>query len=625
MANGRLYEIRSALAPSKMTLDVRGGGDVNGANVQIYAVNHGNAQKFYVCDEGDGCSIRALGSGRYVDVYDGDVSTPGANVQIYDDNDTRAQRWKMTKKGTQTVDGVTCDVVTFGAGNGSACVLDVHNSVASNSTNVQIWTSTGATAQLWVLYPTTALDSNLPVPDPQGMSTELGGAQHTSIPFSNPITVYPRWAASSSWAGQNAYEITWKYRYLRGTDQKWSGGAGGQQYVTGSGWKDVDVYSEVGSNGLTCWDRNGITIDYDFADGYKEYEVYYRVRAKTADGSVVSDTDFGYCFFPRNPQITVTSIGWAGDGLHIGFTSDYPWGLIDTETRSVKLDGVEVLKQSAKMANGTYNPTTKGSDGSFIVPVENLTAIPKDGAKVELSFRAGTDRSYSAWGLLPWNTATGTVAYDAGTVDVKPTYKLNNKGLTLDLAVPYAEGVRMWMVYDGKSVELEGTVSDGKTSFTALYPFDMEFAFLTSYTNGSEWGTDYTAISDMQSPRAHCWNWDGGFIALWLDTELVKESRSYAVQADEHVLSGREHPAISFLASSEGRSFTSVTSTVTGVLMPDDKYGCTADDVEELLAAGHATYRSPSGRIATVAVTSADVTRSHSHVEVSIGQTEEQL
>lgn len=45
-----LYEIRSMLLTS-MTIDVAGGKAVNGANVQIYASNDTNAQKFLITEE----------------------------------------------------------------------------------------------------------------------------------------------------------------------------------------------------------------------------------------------------------------------------------------------------------------------------------------------------------------------------------------------------------------------------------------------------------------------------------------------------------------------------------------------------------------------------------------------
>ena len=66
-----VYEIRFAKATG-MALDVPGSSKDNGANIQLWTVNHSNAQVFYL-DESDtygagGFSIRNVYSGKYVTV-----------------------------------------------------------------------------------------------------------------------------------------------------------------------------------------------------------------------------------------------------------------------------------------------------------------------------------------------------------------------------------------------------------------------------------------------------------------------------------------------------------------------------------------------------------------------------
>ena len=165
------YEIRYANAP-KMAVDVNGASAVKGANVQLYSVNHSNAQVFYIdLEDTDSWSIRNVYSGMYVDV-NGAAATRGTNVQQWTDNDSRAQRWKIYETGdTMTVDGVTCPIVRFGSyvtEDADTYYLDVNGAMTTNKTNVQIWNNNGTAAQVFALYPTTKQDTHLPVPSAFG-------------------------------------------------------------------------------------------------------------------------------------------------------------------------------------------------------------------------------------------------------------------------------------------------------------------------------------------------------------------------------------------------------------------------------------------------------------------------
>lgn len=613
--SGGVYEVRSYLSPSKMTLDAEAAKHVNGTNLQIYAVNHTNAQKFYLADEGDGWSIRNVESGKYVDVT-GDDMKSGTNVQLYEDNDTRAQRWKVAEYGTAEIDGKKCEVVEFGAGNSAKYNMDVYGAVNSNGTNVQIYAANHTKAQQWALWSTCATDPNMPVPCNIKLAYKVGGDSYVNVKQPDDSdefgTLHPTWQCSDAWVtdGSNSYRWRWRKRYMKGTTSSW------QPWGAWTDWETASAYSE----GTSAWETHGFDVGYKFSDNIKNCQVEIQVCSQgvedNATENIASDAADQVCGVIRRPTVTVTGAAWACDGLRVSYETDYPYGTIAIHLKTLEFAGSSALKKAIDVS---------ARSGTFLIPQSGIKSQPADGATATMTFALGNDQCATFGGGDVSGSAT--VAYDAGTVDVAPAYRLNDNGLALDLTVPHANTVRMWMVYDGKTVELEGTVANGETSFSALYPFDMDFALFTSYisSDGSEWGTDYTVIPDLESPRAHAWNWDGGFLALWLDAEFVKESRSYGVQADEHVLVGREHPVVSFLSSSEGRSFTSVTSSITGVLMDDDKYGCTADDVEELLAAGHVTYRSPAGRIATVAIKAAEVTQRRLYAEVSVDQTEEQL
>jgi hypothetical protein len=623
---GKAYEIRSYLAPTSLCLDVDGASKANGANVMLGTVNHGNNQKFYVVDEGDGYSIKDMNGGKYIDVAGGTFAS-GSNVQIYSDNDSRAQRWKLSKAGSKAIDGQACDVVSFGAGNGTSYWMDVSDAIAANRQNVQIWAGNGSDAQKWVLVPTDRVDASLPAPAAPGLDYVPG--TYSTVVYKRPASkLYPHWNSTKAWVASslNIFQLRWRKRYKKGATQTWT------DWTDWTDWaKTTNVvnYGVLASGAPMVWDATGIAADYTFADGYvnEEIEVQVRGAVLNSDGTVelISEACDGTKSVIRRPKTTITQVGWSNDGLRVGFETDYPFGGLLTAVFAVKFDGKSALVKNTEIANGLFEPTTTGAKGSFVIPVENLKAAPKDGAKLNLLVYTANDEL----GIATEGDQTrydGTVEYDAGTVDVTPTVTLIKEGLLFKAVVPYADTVKMWLTVGDDVRELEGTVEGGTTVFMGAFPFGDSFTLSTSYVNadGTEWGTDTTEFK-LDAPKCHAWNWDGGYLILWLDTDYLTEKRSYSTQSEEHVLAGRSKPVVSYLADSDGDNELGITSTVTGVLMPDDAYGCTADDVESLLKAGHVTYRSPQGRMVSVAVTSADVTVSHSYTEVSIDHTEEQL
>lgn len=122
-------------------LDVVGGSDSNGANVQQYEGNGTLAQKFLLeYDEGTGYYTLTNGqSGKVLEVQ-GAADWDGANVAQYDSNGTAAQRWTIEDLGSG-------QYALRSAVGGK--VLDVAGVSSENGANVQVWSWSDTPNQKW--------------------------------------------------------------------------------------------------------------------------------------------------------------------------------------------------------------------------------------------------------------------------------------------------------------------------------------------------------------------------------------------------------------------------------------------------------------------------------------------
>lgn len=135
------YTFGSKLNTS-MKVDVSGASRSNYGNVQIWANNGTNAQKWKVTHDSSGyVTLTSVNSGKVLDV-NGGVSANGTNVQQYDSNGTYAQKWIAVKNSDGSY--------TFQSALAENVVLDVNGGSSANGTNVQLYTSNGTNAQKWV-------------------------------------------------------------------------------------------------------------------------------------------------------------------------------------------------------------------------------------------------------------------------------------------------------------------------------------------------------------------------------------------------------------------------------------------------------------------------------------------
>ena len=136
-----MYTFGSKLNTS-MKMDVSGASRSNYGNVQIWAGNGTNAQKWKVTHDSNGyVTLTSVNSGKVLDV-NGGVSANGTNVQQYDSNGTYAQKWIAVKNSDGSY--------TFQSALAENAVLDVNGGSSANGTNVQSYTSNGTNAQKWV-------------------------------------------------------------------------------------------------------------------------------------------------------------------------------------------------------------------------------------------------------------------------------------------------------------------------------------------------------------------------------------------------------------------------------------------------------------------------------------------
>ena len=139
-----VYTIASSLNQN-IVLDVAEVSKNSGANIQVWTAGNSENQLWYIKSLGSGLySVRALHSGRYINVA-GSGKANGTNLQQWN-NDTPNgdEKWRITNNGDGTYTFIA-------AVNGLA--LDLANGKAANGQNVQCWQTNGSGAQKWSLIP----------------------------------------------------------------------------------------------------------------------------------------------------------------------------------------------------------------------------------------------------------------------------------------------------------------------------------------------------------------------------------------------------------------------------------------------------------------------------------------
>lgn len=593
-----VYEIRYANAP-KMALDVYGASATKGANVQLYSVNHSNAQVFYIdLEDTDSWSVRNVYSGMYVDV-NGAAATRGTNVQQWTQNSTRAQRWCIVETGdTMTVDGVTCPIVKFGSyvtEDADTYYLDVNGAMTTNKTNVQIWSKNGTAAQVFALYPTTRQDTHLPVPSTQGWTGSVGGTDY-AFQRAASTTLYPAWLGTQSWASNttNGFEGRWRERTMDSETATWGD------------WSDVTAWADLATtrDGTSYWLTAGLPATLATGTKDRQYEFQLRAfagagtnRARGLEASMTLDAVVV-------PVVTLSAAGFGPDGLRIPYTSDYDGGTTNVRLTSIVVDGQEMLARAVDYSGLAVS-------GNLDVPTDALTGWVDDGATLAVTYQVGNDQT----ALYPdVYDATVAVSYDAGSVTVTPTLTpVDGRRLKVEVG---GDVTGAW--YRAGGVLHEAEVVGGVAYVD--YPFG-EFDLFVSVDDGTDWGVAHVALAAGSGILAnqrpcHAWSWDGGSFLLEYDTELLATERTITPLSETFALNGREYQNVYFQGNLASE-FKAV-----GIL-----YGGLTESTKaqllELARAHHVTYRAPNGDVATAAVTDIGYQEQFGITKVEVTMTEE--
>jgi hypothetical protein len=115
-------------------LDVAGGVNANGTNVQIFTCNGSRAQQWGFSRGRRNISISSNTGGRCLDVAGG-VNANRTNVQLFDCNGSKSQQWAYTKRKEIR--------------NAMGRCLDVATGVSANQRNVQIFDCNRTKSQQW--------------------------------------------------------------------------------------------------------------------------------------------------------------------------------------------------------------------------------------------------------------------------------------------------------------------------------------------------------------------------------------------------------------------------------------------------------------------------------------------
>lgn len=584
LRSGGTYEVRSML-DTTMAVDVRGAAKTKGANVQLYKANGSNAQKFQLTDEGDGWSVRNIGSGMYVDVAGGSAQ-PGSNVQQWTDNDSRAQRWDVTQIGTTTVNGTECAVVRLGAFNATGLVMDVKGAMTTNSANVQIYTANASDAQAFALLPTSATDPNMPAPSGIGLATEVGGPSLANVWAQG--TVYPTWSCPSSWAssGANHYEWRWSSRTL-GADGSWSAWSGPGAWVA----------APVAVQGDQAWVADG--LPGTVSGKALQYQVEVRAVGVGETSSVRSSPASGVAQVDFRPTLAISGLTWTRDGLRVDYSSDYAAGTVDLDVRSVTSLGLPIVAEPHR--TGFVDPI-----GSATIPVGDVNAFPSDGSLATVQVAVSTDVRRSSDVLefedVPVTVPPGTIelGLEAGAVS-------GTGGLPVTTDVAAA----LTLVAGGRAYPL-GT----GTEWDVPFPYDEPFEVRAYATSGADWGVETLRYPHgVTAPaRAHGWLGASGLVTLALrrdeDPELAVDATAEPSRAS---LAGRSRPSVWFGTAIE------VQRPVAALLVEGET--ATWDEVRALVGT-RCLYRAPYGGVARVAVTGARAERTLRATSVTIDQEE---
>ena len=350
-SNG-FYKLISYLNQSK-AIDVNGGTLKNGSNIQLYASNSSNAQKFKIIKNDDGTySIRSFDGLWTFDV--GSNTNPGANVQLYQPNDSNAQKFYFEKVNISDVETGYYNIESVQNEN---MVIGVSNKALANYKNVEIREKTDYNYTKWYIkkierdvYNIYNADSRVLVLDVSGNSKSNG----TNIQlYAANKSVAQKWIIRKNDDGTYKFVGIASNRVL---DIK------GSNAVVGA---NIQLYSENGTDAQ----KFRITST-QVSEHLKEYEagdyVIKNSNGKALDISSASKANGAnvQLYTSNNTKAQVWRLKYNGDGEYVISSLINPKLVLTASSNNVV---------SSKVTNSDYQKWFFDKDGSTTLIMNKAT------------------------------------------------------------------------------------------------------------------------------------------------------------------------------------------------------------------------------------------------------------
>lgn len=584
LSDGGTYKIVSAVAED-MVLDVQGASTANGANVMLHPSNDGSNQR-WIAQKNDDNTLTFIGAGSQKAMDDKGAGTkPGSNIQIYATNYSTAQSFLVQRLGSMTVAGQTVPTYRLEVQAGNNLNVDVQGGSSSSGTNVRLWTATTSPAQRFAFIPATVRVNNLPTP--AGLSIEsLIGNNKTSV----KLTFVCDHAAFQA-------RCRFRCRKASGSMGDWSSfksatdGLGGNE-----GWGDA--WQATFKLDATIGDTKTATIP--IPEGYQidgttivATDMQIEVRSHASNWQGVS----GYSVHGASasktfslawrPTVTVTAAELTGTGLRIRYTSDLKDGGC---TVTVGAMGV------SETVKGLY-----GGSGSVIIPAAKFKAIPSG----KITGTAQIIRDIAS----PIAEADLTVTDSAGrqSLSIARDESVHGTHLITVPAVSTSDKVQIFLSA-GKTPVAANEKSRNSTGITieAISPLRTAVQALVwvSRSDGS-WDAQALQLAAIDD-HAFCWIYDGGACVLDFGKgEAPSQEDGISRGVEEYEVIGRAYHSYRLRKTRERN--LSVSGAVVKAL---SAHG-TVEAFDDLLTAGHATFRNPRGEILPVVVTAVSQPLAH--------------
>ena len=397
-------------------LDVAGNGTEDGTNVAGWENNGSGAQRFDVAATGTDTegntlyTITGVESGKVLDV-DGGLQEDGANVQIYESNGTAAQKWYLA--ATTTADGNPCLMVVSAS---SGKVLDVVDS--TNGANVRQWTQTGGPYQHWVFLPVTKptygtiAEGTYVIENENGLVLDIAGGSTENG------TNVQGWEYNGSYAQR--YDVTSAGKDTEGNSLYTISAYESDQVV------DVDGGFFADWTNVAIWESNGTAAQKWYvapsttADGRSCFMLISAANGKalTVGGSALGSNVFMYTQNGSGIQnwlfktMVAPTIGTIGEGLYVienenGLVLDIDGAgtTLGTNVQGWENNGSAAqrfqVSEAGKDENGNMLYTITANEAGLLVDVDGGFAA--DWTNVHIWEANGT--ATQKWYVAPSTTA----------------------------------------------------------------------------------------------------------------------------------------------------------------------------------------------------------------------------